>query len=230
VEPRRRLLLFARAPRLGRVKTRLESVLGAEGCLALYRAFLEDASRQYLDPGWDSQLLLDPDASDPELAAIFPDPWIRSAQAPGGLGEKLAAAFTDAFHRGAPAVVAVGADHPLLERQRVAATLEAALSCRAAVVPAQDGGYCAIALSASVRPADAFDGIPWSTPGVLGATLASLTRAGITAELLPPSTDVDRPEDLVAVKRELARRDPSSPGFPAATARALRDFPIEGIA
>ena len=93
-------------------------------------------------------------------------------------------------------------------------------------MPAQDGGSCAIALAASVRPADAFEGIPWSTPGVLRATLAGLARAGLMPELLPPSADVDRPEDLVWLKRRLSKLDPSAPGFPSATAQALERFPI----
>jgi rSAM/selenodomain-associated transferase 1 len=230
VEPRPRLLLFARAPRLGRVKTRLEPVLGAEGCRLFYRALLEDASRQYVSPAWDSAVLVDPDASDPELAEIFPPPWKRAAQAEGDLGARLTASFADAFRAGAPAAVAVGSDHPLLDRRRVADALDAALLHRAALVPAQDGGYCAIALSAGVRPSDAFDGIPWSTPGVLGATLASLGRAGLSPELLPPSTDVDVPEDLVRLKREISSLDPSAEAYPSATARALEKLPLEGIA
>jgi rSAM/selenodomain-associated transferase 1 len=230
VEPRPRLLLFARAPRLGRVKTRLEPVLGDDGCLLLYRAFLEDASRQYRSPDWESDLLAEPDASHPALAEIFPPPWTLAAQSGGDLGERLGAAFTDAFHRGAPVAVAVGSDHPLLDSQRVSAALEAAARQRAAIVPAQDGGYCAIALSAGVRPVDAFQGIPWSTPGVLGATLAALARAGVMPELMPPSTDVDRPEDLVLLRREIASLDPDAPGYPAATARALAQLPIELLA
>jgi glycosyltransferase A (GT-A) superfamily protein (DUF2064 family) len=212
------------------VKTRLEPVLGPEGCRLFYRAMLEDASRQYLAPDWDSALLAEPDASDPELAEIFPSPWTRAAQAEGDLGAKLSDAFAHAFRKGAPVAVAVGADHPLLDRWRVAAALHAALIHRAALVPAQDGGYCAIALSAGVRPSDAFDGIPWSTPGVLGATLASLGRAGLLPELLPPSTDVDVPEDLVRLKRELSSLDPSAEAYPSATARALEKLPLEGIA
>jgi rSAM/selenodomain-associated transferase 1 len=221
VTPRPRLLLFARAPVIGRVKTRLEPVLGRAGTLAFYRALLADAARAYRDPSWEPVLMAEPDPEDPDLAALFPDPWSRRAQGPGDLGRRLTAAFTEAFEQGAPAAVAVGSDHPLLSRGSLAAALEGAGRRGAAIVPAQDGGYCAIALSKAVAPQEIFSGIPWSSGEVLGATLARFARAGISPATLAPSYDVDRPLDLERLRRDLGRLDPASPEFPAETARVL---------
>ncbi|HSS45565.1 MAG TPA: DUF2064 domain-containing protein, partial [Thermoanaerobaculia bacterium] len=115
-----RLVLFARAPRAGQVKTRLAPLLTEQGAARLYRAFLEDAARSYLEPGaWDSVLAADPDADDPLFVELFGAPWRRHSQASGDLGARLAYAFQQEFSRGASRVLAVGSDHPALRRRVV---------------------------------------------------------------------------------------------------------------
>lgn len=219
---RPRLLLFARAPVPGRVKTRLAPLLTAQGAASLYRAFLEDAARTCVSPEWDPVLEVEGDPDDPDLARLFGEPWIRRRQPEGDLGARLAAAFTFAFAGGAPAAVAVGSDHPELPRGRLMeAFARLARGERAVVVPADDGGYCAIGLDRSVAPAEVFGAIPWSSAGVLAATLAGLSRNGVIASLLEGSHDVDRPEDLARLRRELAARDPRAADYPRATALFL---------
>lgn len=221
--PLPRLLLFARAPVAGRVKTRLAPALGAEAAGSLYRAFLEDAARAYRGRGrWDSVLCAEGDPSDPELSAIFAGEWRRRRQAEGDLGRRLSEAFDTEFRDGAFACAAVGSDHPSLPSSRLS-ELFAALrdGFQAAVVPAEDGGYCAIGLRADVSPAAIFTGIAWSTAEVLRQTLRRLDDSGLRYRLLEPGYDVDRPEDLARLRRDLASRNPDAEDYPAATARAL---------
>lgn len=222
--PRPTLVLFARAPVAGIVKTRLAGRLAPEGAARLYEAFLEDAARVYVSPGWNSVLYADPDPDDPALALLFGPPWRREAQARGDLGVRLAVAFRAENARGAPVVAAVGSDHPALPRRRLDELFRAVGEGRgrdAAVVPALDGGYCAIALSTRIAPDAAFRDIPWSSPGTLHATLDRLRAEGVSVALLDPASDVDRPEDLDRLAEELAARDPSEDDFPRATATAL---------
>ena len=220
------LLLFARTPERGKVKTRLVPPLSEPEALDLYRAFLEDASVIYGASGrWRSILLAEPDPEEASLAALFPPPWARGRQAPGDLGERLAAAFEMEFARGAPAAVAVGSDHPALRRGQIEeAFARLTLGDDAVVIPADDGGYCAIGLSARVRVRDVFEDIPWSSPRVLSATRDRFAARGIRAAYLEPAYDVDRPEDLERLRSDLARRDPSGGDYPRATAKALRDL------
>jgi rSAM/selenodomain-associated transferase 1 len=217
------LLLFARAPEPGRVKTRLLERLTAEGAAELYRAFLEDAGRAYLAPGrWESVLCAEPSPSDPRLVPLFPEPWRGETQQGGDLGDRLHRAFDREFSRGAPAALAVGSDHPALPRGRlVAAFAELAAGARAVLVPAEDGGYCAIGLAAGVAAGEVFRGVPWSTANVLATTLDRLEGLGLRPRLLPAAYDVDRPEDIDRLRLDLAGRDPGEEGFPVATARAL---------
>jgi uncharacterized protein len=217
------LLLFARSPEPGRVKTRLAGRLTEAGAAQLYRAFLADASRVYLDPRrWRSVLLAESDPPGPHLEALFPEPWARASQSSGDLGDRLDAAFRSAFRFGAPAAVAVGSDHPSLPRERLAEVFaELARGNDAVILPAEDGGYCAIGLSSRVPVAAVFRDIAWSTPAVLGETVARLEGSGIRYRLLDAAYDVDLPEDLDRLRRDLAARDSTEEDYPAATARAL---------
>ena len=224
-ESSRTLILFGRAPIPGKVKTRLAGVLAPEGAARLYRAFLEDAARVYAGSAWSSVLYADPDPDEASLAAIFGVPWRREAQAGAGLGDRLAAAFEGERSRGGSAVLAVGSDHPALPRRSLEELFRAVEEGEdVALVPAQDGGYCAIALSLRAAPSALFRDVPWSSERTLEVTLARAREEGLRAVLLTPAYDVDRPEDLQTLARDLARRDPSDDDYPHATAKALAGF------
>ena len=224
------LLLFARSPVPGRVKTRLidtgadAEALSPQQASDLYRAFLKDASRLYgRVTTWDSVLCADPDPEDAGLSRLFPDPWRRRAQGDGDLGERLRRAFADAFRAGAPAAVAVGSDHPTLPVRRLGDLFGALTTEDAAIVPAEDGGYCALGIAARTAGAldEIFRAVPWSTSGVLETTLERMSRAGVSCRRLEPFYDVDRPEDLERLKEDLRARDPREADFPSATAEWL---------
>ncbi len=224
-ESSRTLILFGRAPIPGRVKTRLAGVLAPEGAARLYRAFLEDAARVYAGSAWSSVLYADPDPDESSLAAIFGAPWRREAQVGAGLGDRLADAFEGERSRGGSAVLAVGSDHPALPRRSLEELFRAVEEGEdVALIPAQDGGYCAIALSLRAAPSAVFRDVPWSSERTLEVTVARAREEGLRAVLLTPAYDVDRPEDLRTLARDLARRDPADDDYPHATARALAGF------
>ena len=100
----------------------------------------------------------------------------------------------------------------------------------AAVIPARDGGYCAIALSKRADPEAVFHDIPWSSEATLEATLERIQKLGLSAAVFDPSYDVDRPEDLGLLRDDLARRDPMEDDFPRATAAALAEIAPRSLA
>lgn len=221
------LVLFAREPVLGRVKTRLVPRLTEPNALRLYRAFLEDAARICAFEGrWTPVVAVEPDAGSAALAGLFPPPWRRESQGSGDLGERLTRAFERELARGAPAVLAVGSDHPTLSGERLAEAFDRLASgARAVAIPADDGGYCAIGFAAAAPYAEAFRDIPWSTSDVLPATRARLAARGVELVLLAPAYDVDRPEDLDRLRRELAGADSSARDYPRETARVIEELP-----
>ena len=225
-ELRQTLVLFAREPVPGRVKTRLAKLLSAEGASRLYRAFLVDACRVYTDAAWNSVVDAEPDPDLADLAAIFPPPWRHERQASGDLGTRLTAAFDRERALGATATLAVGSDHPAVTRGSLRFLFESvARGNDAALIPAGDGGYCAIALSSAVEPAAVFRDVPWSTPATLETTLDRLREEGLSFALAAPAYDVDRPEDVDRLRSDLARRDPAEEDYPRATSAALALLP-----
>ncbi|MET0681531.1 MAG: TIGR04282 family arsenosugar biosynthesis glycosyltransferase [Burkholderiales bacterium] len=198
------VLVFAKAPVPGEVKTRLASVLGAAGAAALHERLvgrtLATAAAAAAGP---VELCCGPDASHPALAALArAHGAMLTAQGPGDLGDRMNAAFRRAL-AGAPAAIVIGCDCPALTpdhlREAAGALDEGA---DAVLAPAEDGGYVLIGLA---RVAGAlFAGIRWGESSVLADTRERLAALGWRWRELPTLWDVDRPEDLGRLRREIA--------------------------
>ncbi len=218
------LLLFAKEPAPGHVKTRLVPRVDHERAARLYEAFVTDMTRRLRTDGrFDLAILSDPEpAASPRLSEIASAAGVPILAQHGiDLGERLARAIADALALARPFAIAVGADHPTLPKallHLVADHLEA--GGEAAIVPSADGGYCALGV-ARARP-EIFAGVPWGGPEVLARTLAAFERAGVEPLLTPAWYDIDGPDDLERLRRELATLDPRSGDFPATTSEALR--------
>ena len=186
------ILVFAKAPIPGRVKTRLHTDLTPEQAARLHKAFVFDTLESL------NQLSA---RADIELHSDVPtDEWPLSyrLQAAGDLGERMLFACAEALAAGRPRVMIVGADSPTLpvaHLQRLfAAEQDVALG------PTEDGGYYAIACR-RVDPA-MFAGVAWSTAETLAQTVAACHRAGLTTALGEPWWDVDSGEDLARLRQE----------------------------
>lgn len=190
--PSRRLLLFTKPAREGRVKTRLIGDLTAAQAAALHVAFLEDLLDRLRQGDFDLCLAWDLDATDEVPAG--PIPGIR--QQGDDLGERLYQALLDAAEESLM-VMALGSDHPTLPLALVHEAFDR-LEQGAEVVlgPAEDGGYYLIALREYAVDRRLFENIAWSTDQVLPATLERCRELDFIVDLLPPASDVDTPEDL----------------------------------
>ena len=192
------ILVFARAPNPGEVKTRLIPALGADGAASLHASLVErvlGAARRVAG----ARLELWGSASH----AFFDDCSRRYGaslheQCGGDLGERMAHAFASAL-QAADRVVLVGSDIPALDAgylQRALAMLE---EVPAVLGPAEDGGYVLVGLR---RPEPAlFEGVAWGSAGVLVQTRERLARLGLRWRELEPLCDLDRPEDLARLSR-----------------------------
>ncbi|MFL6259990.1 MAG: TIGR04282 family arsenosugar biosynthesis glycosyltransferase [Thermoanaerobaculia bacterium] len=192
----RRLLLFTKPAREGRVKTRLIGDLTPAQAAALHAAFLEDLLDRLREGvregGFELRLAwaLDPE----EVVPSGPLPGVR--QEGNDLGERLYRALSGAAVE-AGAVMALGSDHPTLPLELVHRAFETVERGADVVLgPAEDGGYYLIALRAEAVAPRLFAEIAWSTPQVLAATLDRCRELGLAIELLPEASDVDTPEDL----------------------------------
>lgn len=181
----RRLAIFARAPVLGRVKTRLAADVGEAAALAAYRELLA-LTLARLSPRNDefrAELWVEGDSAEVRE-------WKRRMpvrrQPQGDLGERMAAAFAD----GVGALV--GCDIPRISAAYVRAALAALDESDLVLGPTEDGGYCLIAMN-EPQP-QVFADIPWSTGAVLTATLEA--ARGLDVVLLDTLWDVDVATDL----------------------------------
>jgi rSAM/selenodomain-associated transferase 2/rSAM/selenodomain-associated transferase 1 len=188
-----RLIVFARDPVPGHVKTRLIPALGAEGAASLYRRLTERTL------GWASRLgggkggLVEV-RFDGAPAGPLGRRFRVSPQGEGDIGARMGRAFADAFGSGGERVVIVGTDLPELTPAHVRASWRALRRADLVLGPARDGGYGLIGLRKSCP--SLFEGIAWSTGAVLRQTLARARAAGLSVELLAALRDIDGPDDL----------------------------------
>ena len=183
------LLVIAKEPRPGRVKTRLTPPFTPEEAAALAEASLVDTLNVLLAmPARRRVLVLDG----------APGPWLPPGfdvvpQCGGGLDERLAAAFAGCD---GPALL-IGMDTPQVTPALL--TVDFA-DCDAYFGPAEDGGFWALGL-ADPDPA-LLRGVPMSTPTTGAVQRARLTAAGLRVRGLPPLRDVDTAYDAELVAAE----------------------------
>lgn len=187
------LILFMKYPELGTVKTRIAGVLGPEMTYELYHCFLADLSYMVRDVRAERFIVY----SGPENV-VFPDfPGVRLIRQRGSdIGERMYCAFVDVFALGFKRCVILGSDSPDLP-QRVVNDAFDRLICHDVVLgPSCDGGYYLIGCNRAGLCRLIFYDIPWSTGGVLSATLNRIADAGLLSTQLEMWSDVDEVEDL----------------------------------
>jgi rSAM/selenodomain-associated transferase 1 len=190
------VLVIAKAPVAGRVKTRLCPPCTHAEAAELARAALQDTLEAAGGAGAARRVLVLDGAPGPWL----PAGWELVPQRGDGLAERLAAAFADA---GAPAFL-VGMDTPQITPALVRAGLDALATHDAAFGPAADGGYWGIGLR---RPdPEVFAGIPMSKPHTGAAQRLRLDALGLRTAMLPTLLDVD----TIAAARAVAAEVPGS--------------------
>jgi len=191
------LIVMAKAPRAGEVKTRLIPALGADGAARLAARLLDHAMTQARAAGFDALVLAcAPDPAHPAFAAQARRGGVALvAQDEGDLGVRMRCCFERAFAQGFDRVVLIGTDVPSLSAGMLRAA-DAALAAHDAVfVPAADGGYALIGLAG---PAPSlFDALPWSTDRVMAITRERLAAARLRHVELPTVHDIDAPADLI---------------------------------
>ncbi|MGE0557769.1 MAG: TIGR04282 family arsenosugar biosynthesis glycosyltransferase [Burkholderiales bacterium] len=192
------ILVFAKAPVAGQVKTRLIPLLGADGAAALHRQLLAHAltvARSTTANAGTLELWCAPDTTHPHLQTIAAAHGAALHRQLGNdLGARMAHAFANALKRNWRAIC-IGADCPMLTARHLhEADAELRNGNDAVFVPAEDGGYALVGLAHGVP--DIFDGIAWGGPQVMAETRERMRAAGMRWQELETLWDVDRPEDL----------------------------------
>ncbi|MCC7263547.1 MAG: TIGR04282 family arsenosugar biosynthesis glycosyltransferase [Candidatus Latescibacteria bacterium] len=195
------VLLFAKAPWPGKVKTRLHGCCTPQEAADLYRGFLLDSVALLRASGAGLKVVAcEPPAAQEELAGLLGgEGLIFVPQPQTDLGGRLVQLFAWAFDQGMERVLALGSDSPSLPAGRLDEALELLAEREVVIGPSTDGGYYLIGLR---QPApELFAGLDWSTGRVLAQTLERLGERSLG--LLPIGYDVDTPQDAGLLKVHL---------------------------
>ncbi|MFN7143782.1 MAG: TIGR04282 family arsenosugar biosynthesis glycosyltransferase [Myxococcota bacterium] len=207
------IVVMAKVPKAGAVKTRLVPLLGADGAAALCRAMTEDVLDGVRASGLPFRIA---------LSGNLADPWVRSLDAPverqcaGDLGARLRHALRDGG-------IAIGTDAPTLPATFLTDAAASLGGHDAVWAPALDGGYVLV----GVRPTalGVFDEIPWSTAETLAASVARADALGLRHARLPFWYDVDDPSGLRFVRNHLSTLPPDCAPRTRAFLQDLPDAP-----
>ncbi|MBT5434383.1 MAG: TIGR04282 family arsenosugar biosynthesis glycosyltransferase [Alphaproteobacteria bacterium] len=188
----RHVVVMARRPEHGKVKTRLADALGPDAALSFYASTLRRTLKRLGDdPRWSTVI-----AATPPSAARHPGRWTRGlpvfAQEEGDLGQRMQGAF-DAMPAGP--VVIVGSDIPDLSARHVARAFRALERHDAVFGPSDDGGYWLVGIARSLRASEIFGPVRWSTRHALADTLQGLPE-GARVATLETLADIDTVDDL----------------------------------
>jgi len=191
------LVVFAKAPRAGRVKTRMVPPLTPAEAAGLYASLLADvleaSARFARELGLEALVTVHPAETCGEIARIAPPGFRVVSQRGAGLAQRMSWAAREAAAAGATRILLRGSDSPLLGSESVARALAALDAHDIVLCPDLDGGYSLVGLR---RPEPGLFDHPMSTRSVLDDTLARAAELGLRAHVEAASFDLDTIEDL----------------------------------
>lgn len=184
------LIVFAKNPIKGQVKTRLAKTIGNENALKVYRYLLGNIQREV-------------QALDVDMVIYYThfidheDDWQhnrleKKLQVEGDLGEKMGHAFQQGFAEGYQQIIGIGTDIYDLKAADIQAGFDRLATNDLCFGPANDGGYYLIGMTSYLPRI--FKDRSWSTASVLKETLQDLRTENVA--LLSEKTDIDTYEDL----------------------------------
>jgi uncharacterized protein len=202
-----KLLVFAKLPEPGKVKTRLAEDLGDVRAAEIYSYIARDIiSRVSKSSTYETVIYYDPPDKKNDVAI-----WLKDCaqtdserlipQEGSSLGERILGAFESIFSSGAMSAVIIGTDCTDVTAKMIEETFGELSEYDAVLGPAEDGGYYLLGLNC-LRP-ELFQDIDWSTDIVLEQTLSRLNKLGLNYKLRETLRDIDNLNDLNSVSKDL---------------------------
>lgn len=193
------LLIFIRNPELGKVKTRLARTVGDAEAMRIYQLLLEKTRTAALGCAAERWLFYSDfvDSNDDWPFAFFQ----KKTQHTGDLGERMEAAFQEAFRAGGQKAVIIGSDCPELSGELLQQAFDLLDTADFVLGPVPDGGYYLLGMNELAS--SVFRDIEWSTKTVREKTLKKIAALQKSVALLPMLSDVDTEEDWRAVQARM---------------------------
>ncbi|CAN5529966.1 TIGR04282 family arsenosugar biosynthesis glycosyltransferase [soil metagenome] len=188
------LIIFAKNPEMGKVKTRLAIDVGDEEALKIYKILLKISFAFTRDLNCKKYIYF----TDSVDNSTFDSRYENKIQVDGDLGFKMRSALNDAFDSNFNKVIIIGTDSPELNKEIISNAFRSLEEVDLVLGPAIDGGYYLLGMKK--RNDTLFTKIKWSTESVLKDTIEKITTDKLTYRLLEELIDVDTLEDLNKVK------------------------------
>ena len=216
------LIIFAKAPVVGQVKTRLCPPLTPDEAASLHGSLVLDLlERCQALNGCDRIMAGSPTADHPFFGAMktrFKVPiWEQVGE---DLGARMAHAFRSAIGSRYQSAIIIGTDIPGITAPLITTARKALHDHDLVLGPSVDGGYYLIGLRKPVP--ELFVGIPWSTDTVCSLTREKAQALGLSVKMLPVLRDLDTIEDLQAFVQE--SKNPKSQTFSSRTRNVLQEL------
>jgi rSAM/selenodomain-associated transferase 1 len=197
--PAQRLLVFARLPERGKVKTRLAESIGEERALAAYEIMLRDLLNSIGTPSAETEIEIlwapTESANGDALTRVFGS-YSTAMQTGATLGDRLSMAFSERFFfHATQKIIAIGVDDPSLPRTLIDHAFALLDSCEWVAGPAEDGGYYLIGCRAASFDPKIFQDVNWGTSTVFATTISKLAEWQGSVAVLPVRWDIDEVED-----------------------------------
>ncbi|MEZ4460354.1 MAG: TIGR04282 family arsenosugar biosynthesis glycosyltransferase [bacterium] len=194
------VVVFAKSPIPGTVKTRLAATIGYEAAARAHQAFIADTVAMIGSLDVRGVLAWAGDKDHVGFDCARQAGFDFVAQPEGDLGQRMFSLLQDRLEMGGP-ILFVGTDSPTLPSQWIADAVASLESSDVVVGPSFDGGYVLIGLNAPHH--EPFREITWSTPRVFAETLARCRDSGLECAVLPFWYDVDDLNDLTFLRFHL---------------------------
>lgn len=216
------LVVFAKSPISGRVKTRLVPGIPSDEAAELYKAFILDTTNKVSNLKCKRvAIAYTPENAEGTFRKLVGKSIILLPQKGRNLGEKMKNVFKHSFAEGAKRVVIIGTDSPTIPKSLIQRAFDVLKKVSVVIGPTFDGGYYLIGLSEHNN--DIFDGIKWSTASVFNQTLTKVKTYKKKLYVLPPWYDVDTSDDLRFLKAHLlALKMSDNEEMPEKTAKFLK--------
>ncbi len=200
---------MAKVPIAGTVKTRLHPLLSVEQSATLAECLLRDTVNKAKFLSDELIIAYTPVEKLDVLLAILSNEQIFTEQKGANLGDKMFHAFEFAFSRNSDAVVMIGTDSPTFPAQFITQAFEMLPETDAVLGETADGGFYLLGLRKLKK--EIFETVEWSSPKTFEQTARNIENLDLKLSLLPNWYDVDTPDDLKRLKKDLSKNPSIAP-------------------
>lgn len=196
------MIIMAKVPEPGTVKTRLNPYISPEQSAALSEALLKDSVERAGSITPNTFVAFTPKRLADKILRLLGNGQQTILQKGVDLGERMSNAFEEAFARGFERIVMTGTDSPTAPALAIEQSFDLLDGeARAVLGMARDGGFYLIGFDRF--PGDVFNGIRWGGQHVFEHMKRNIESAGLNAATVDTAIDIDRPDDLIEVAKTL---------------------------